>query len=565
MRALLMSTSTSTTPHAPPASRPDGPPLEQWGLVPAPPRSRQLRGPGPVALALAISALAAVAYLIASPPAADLAAATYRAALFAREGFALWNNGWYGGHALLGYSVLAPALSAMLGARVLLALSSVVAAGLFAAIAQDAFEPPAALAAAALFALSLAGELLSGRVPYDLGVAVALVALLALQRGHTALALLAAPVASLASPIAGAFLALAGIALALCERRPRGVWLVACALVPIAILAIAFPEGGYEPFAAGAFWPELAGVLVVAAVLPGRWRVLRAGALLYAVALVLAFTVHTPVGGNAARLGALLAAPVVAAALWGRRPLLLALLAPALLYWQLATPASDLAKVAGDRSLNPSYYAPLRGEIERLSAGTPVRVEIPMTGAHTESELITDASGATARGLTLARGWERQLDTRYAPVFYGAQLGARAYRSWLLDNGVAFVAFPDVRLDESAQQEGRLIRHGLPYLHETWRSAHWRLFAVDGASALATPPARLVALASQSFALAAPSAGTYEVRVRFNPYWALTSGHGCVREAPGGWTTLQARSAGVLRVGIDFSLARVFEQSARCR
>ena len=168
-------------------------------------------------LALVLATIAAIAYLIASPPAADLAAASYRADLFARNGFALWDNGWYGGHALIGYSLLSPALGALLGVGVLLALSTVVAAGLFALIAERAFARPAAFAAAALFALSLSGELLSGRVPYVLGLALALGALLALQRARLGLALLAAVATSLASPIAGAFLALVG-----CGARDLG-------------------------------------------------------------------------------------------------------------------------------------------------------------------------------------------------------------------------------------------------------------------------------------------------------------------------------------------------------
>jgi hypothetical protein len=43
---------------------------------------------------------------------------------------------------------------------------------------------------------------------------------------------------------------------------------------------------------------------------------------------------------------------------------------------------------------------------------------------------------------------------------------------------VAYVALPDVRLDYSALGEGALVARGAPYLHEVWRSAHWRLFRV---------------------------------------------------------------------------------------
>ena len=53
--------------------------------------------------------------MIVAPLSADLAAAGYRSDLFARAGFTLWDNGWYGGHHLLAYSLLAPALGALLG------------------------------------------------------------------------------------------------------------------------------------------------------------------------------------------------------------------------------------------------------------------------------------------------------------------------------------------------------------------------------------------------------------------------------------------------------------------
>ncbi len=81
--------------------------------------------------------------------------------------------------------------------------------------------------------------------------------------------------------------------------------------------------------------------------------------------------------------------------------------------------------------------------------------------------------------VSLARGWERQLDTRYAALFYGpAALTAPAYRAWLAENRVVYVALPDARLDYAGRAEGALVARGLPYLREVWRSPHWRLFRV---------------------------------------------------------------------------------------
>jgi hypothetical protein len=544
-------------------------------------RERLLR---PWALAVALAVPLTVVYLIAQPPSGDLAAATYRGDLFARAGFTLWDNGWYGGHYLPGYSVLAPALGALLGERVLLGLATVAAAGLFGVLAARLFDVEGARVAALTFALGACVTMLSGRVAFTLGLAVGLLAVVALVYGRTVAALALAPLTALASPVAGAFLALVGVADALTGRRGRGLGLAAAALAPTVLFAVAFPEGGYEPFAPSVFWPALAGVVAIALglprlrgeVRPRTARALAMGAWLYAAALCASYALRTPVGSNAARLGELFAAPLVAGALWTRRRVLLLALAPVLLYWQLETPLNDYASLAGDPSVQAAYYAPLLRELERRAHGAPVRVEVPLTGAHWEAAYLPGHGS-----VLLARGWERQLDTRDAALFYeggplaeGSPAGeagghapagaAGAYRAWLDANAVAYVALPDVRLDFAGAAEGQLVARGLPYLREVWRAAHWRLFAVVGSPPLASAPARLTAVGTDSFTLAVPRSGSYEVRVRYTPYWALRQGHGCVRSAPGGRTTVDAGAPGVLRVGIAFSLARVFDHGPRC-
>ena len=553
LRALA---APATLPEAQPSTR-----LEPWGIARGPELPRR-REHAALLVGTFAAALFAAAYLIAAPPSADLAAATYRAQTFSRAGLVLWDNAWYGGHDLLAYSVLAPALSALLGARMLIALSAVIAAALFATIAEALFTSRAALLASVWFAVGLGAELLAGRVPYVLGLTFGLASLLAFQRKHLWAAVVLACASSLASPLAGGFLALAALAIAFADRR--AVALAASALAPIALFAVAFPEGGYEPFAASAFWPEFAGLALLAIAVPRGWRMLRAGVVLYLMLELGAYVLHTPVGGNAERLGALFAGPLMAGALWERRRALLIVLAPLLLYWQVATPLGDLVKVSSDASVPAAYYRPLAAEVGRLSAGVPVRVEIPMTGAHWESSLVEAAASRRGYGIVLARGWERQLDTRYATLFYRSSVGAAAYRAWLEEDAVSYVALPNVRLDESALAEATLIRRGLPYLREVWRNPDWRLFAVLGARPLAATPAQMTSVGVDSFALHAPAAGAYVVRLRFSPYWKLSAGRGCVREASGGWTTVQARSAGAIRVGIAFSLARIFEHGARC-
>jgi hypothetical protein len=463
-----------------------------------------------LAVAIPLTAL----YLMIAPPAGDLAAATYRSALFGRVGFTTWDSGWYAahGHWLPGYSLLSPALGWLLGVRVLLVLSAIAASVLFALIARRAFDPMAARIAAALFALGFCVGLLSGRVPYDLGFAIGLGAVLALMRGMLALALVLALTTSVASPVAGAFLAMAGVAGALVGVLERGVlptraWgerdeprdehhrnrleaerltrhclaLTATCLTPILLLSLAFPEGGYEPFAPSLFWMSLGGILLIALLLPqgplstrGR-RIVRIGAALYALALIGSFVIQTPVGGNAARLGPPLVAPLLAGVLWERRRIALIVLAPILMYWQLITPIHDVMASAGNPSASAAYYAPLLGELQRLRHGRPTIVEVPLTESHWEAAYL-----AGHEGISLARGWDRQLDTRYGAIFYRATLTPSVYRAWLEENRVLYVALPDAPLDSAGRLEGELVSHGVPYLRELWHSAHWRLYRVMG-------------------------------------------------------------------------------------
>jgi hypothetical protein len=471
----------------------------------------------PWALALALAIPLAIVYLVWSPPAADLSAAIYRSDLFARVGYTLRDNGWYAvhGHYLLGYSLLSPALGALLGVRTLLALSVVVASALFGLIAERAFGLAAGRAAAVVFTFGICDELLSGRVPYDLGIAVGLGSVLALMGGQLVAALVLAALCSAASPVAGAFLALVyftwGLAVWSAGRSsasvaPSGksasagppaadqpepssipwVWplaLTIAALAPITVLAVAFPEGGYEPFAPSSFWPALAGVLLIALLLPQGslsprgHRAVRIGAALYALALIGAFAIKTPVGGNAARLGPELAPALLVGVLWNQRRKALWLIAPVLLYWQVNTPIGDLSLISGQQSANASYYAPLLAELRTLRHGVPTIVEVPLTATHAEAAYV-----AGHDGVKLARGWERQLDTRYGGLFYRSNLTASAYRAWLQENHVYYVALPDASLDYAGRAEGALVAHGLPYLHEVWRSKHWRLYVLDASS-----------------------------------------------------------------------------------
>src|SRR6266496_1446536 len=151
-----------------------------------------------------LAGLFAIAYLILRPSSADLAAQTFRSDLFVSHGFLLWNNYWYGGHYLPGYSILFPPLGAALGPRLVGALAAVTAAGLFSALARYRHGDRARLATV-WFGAGTAAMLLSGRITFALGIAIGLGALLALQRRRPVLAAALALLTAFASPVAGLF------------------------------------------------------------------------------------------------------------------------------------------------------------------------------------------------------------------------------------------------------------------------------------------------------------------------------------------------------------------------
>ena len=547
---------TVARPPAPAPARvePPTPPAS-----PTPPR--RWRDVAPIGL----SAVLAAIYVIVSPPTHDLAAHLFRAQLFAQQGFGLWNNDWYGGHHILGYSVLFPALSAALTPQLAAALAAPPTAALFALLARRHFGPRAWVGAL-VFGAATAINLYTGRLALAVGVLPGLGAIVALDRGRSATSAALAFVAALFSPVAALFVAIAAAGHALgallTHRRLRpalpGAGTAAAALAPIVALAIAFPEGGTEPFAFGTLLPLL--VICVAAlfVAPREAVTLRAGIAVYTLAILIIFVIPSPIGSNADRLGTLLAAPLAALLWWGRRPVLLALCAAPLLYVGWQAPVADVSALAGDPSTSVAYYQPLLHFLKAQPGGRDhaFRIEIPFTNSHWEADRV-------APTIPLARGWERQLDRAENPVFYGGHLTAASYERWLHTNAIRYVALPDAALDFSAGQEAALIEAGQPYLRLVMRSAHWRVYAVVHPTPLAQGPATVRVMGSDWVELQARRPGTVLLHVHFTPYWALTEGAGCVTRA-GDATRLTLRRAGPVRLALQFSVGRIRATSPRC-
>jgi hypothetical protein len=523
-------------------------------------------------------------WLLLAPRSPDLAAQAYRASLFESSGFTVWDNNWYAGHHLPGYSLVFPWLAWLVGMRLVGALAVLLSTFAFERIVLVVYGPRARWGAVC-FAVAAAGDVWIGRLTFALGVTFAMLAVLALVRSRPWPAALLTAVCAATSPVAGLLLALAGATYMLTAISPgalrssewrsavlgvltsrRGAMALVLPAFLIALpLEALFPEGGWEPFAASSIIATLAVTLAFLYALPREERLLRIGGYVYLGATLLAI-VPTPMGSNIDRYAVLLAGPLLLCAL-GRdgfirpgRPLAAVVLAVGLIVtWMVWGPVRESTGVIGDPSTSAAYYTPLKRFL-RAHGGSLERVEVPFTHSHWEAALL-------APEFELARGWERQLDTKYDPIFFKEGLTASAYHAWLAENAVSYVALPDVRLDGSSDEEAALIRKGLPYLREVFKSAHWRVFAVLDPTPLVSAPATLTALGHESFTLHFAAAGRSLVRLHFTRYWTVVASHSpgvCVSSAPGGWTSVSAKSPGVVRVVARFSLGRALGLDGGC-
>ena len=488
--------------------------------------------------------LLAAVYMIWAPPSADLAAQTFRTELFEAQGFEVWSNGWYGGIHLPGYSLLFPPLASVLGIRLVGAIAAVAAAWLFAALVRPHYGDRARFAVW-LFGLGAATNLLTGRLTFALGVALGLGALLAMDRGRPWSAAALAALTACASPVAGLFLAFAGGVLAVTGRRRDGIIVGAAALAATCFLAFAFPTGGVEPFVGNTFTLITAATLILFFVLPRAESRLRIAAVLYIAMCLVLFAVDTPVGGNATRLGALMSAPLLALGAWGRRPAwLVGLALLPLVYWQWVAPVRDLTDAVGEPSVEEAYYEPLLAELDERAPGDPFRVQVPPTRNRWEANFVGSE-------YPLARGWLRQAESDDFDLFQDGELTADAYRDWLDERGVAFVALSlGAEPDYLSEDEIDLVRGGLPYLEEVWSSEDWELYEVTNPVPLAPVS---VELSETGFVLDAMGYDELTVAVSFSPYYRVVEGEACVAEHVG-WTVVRPLGAGPVRVEADFSL-----------
>jgi hypothetical protein len=484
----------------------------------------------PLGIALAI----AFAYYLLDLRGGDLAAHLYRAELFERDGFFVWNYNWYGGHYVVSYGVIFPGLAATIGVRLAGALAYIAGTLLFSILARRAWPGAGGRAAAVVFAVSFSAALVIGQLPFAFGVVFGMGAFLAAAAERNWLTALLAVNCALTSPLAALFVAFVAFVVWLERRDDAYAYVVGFAMGPALLVSALFPEGGAQPFHVASFLGALlaCGVFWFAVrddAEPQMRRVLGIGTALYVLFLAANELVPSPVGGNAIRLGMLLFAPLAAAVLWPRAGRYALVLVIPLFGWQIGPAVWAVA--THDRTGDPSYFAPLNNWLDQRDPQRSRMVEVVFTRNHFEAAYV-------ANRRPIARGWERQLDLKYNQLFYDGQLTADRYRRWLHENDVHWVAVPkNTTIDYSGRDEAELIGRGPGYLAKAAELKDWRVYEVLGRRPGGVEPQVLASGEDSRLSIQPARYGTTVTDLRWQRF--LRPSHGCIEPTDDGRLRLE--------------------------
>jgi hypothetical protein len=509
---------------------------------------------------LATVAASLLAWL--APPGGDLAAHEYQRSLFLAHGFTLWDNFWYAGrYAFVGYSILYYPLAALLGIALLAVLTVALASAAFARLLELEWGN-AARWAGRCFAIVWPGVILAGEFPLALGVALALLSLLALQahRRWTGAALVILVLA--ASPVAFVLLAVVLAGLAVARRRPlRGAIVPALAVALAAVAELVtlklFPTGTLGFPAGEAVQAGVFSVFLLAL----TWRLDRARGLhaflaFYLLAVIATYAIPTGLGHDIARMR-LLALPItlLVAGLRRWRPLPILVVAIGLAAaWNLFPLATSWASSAADRSASPRVWtAPV--SYLRAHVRTGYRVEAVDTNEHWPALYLARAD------IPLVRGWFRQDDHPVASLLY-RRFTADEYMEWLRRLGVAYVVLTNAPPDHSSLREARLVRSRRTGLREVFVTPEVAIYAVPKPQPIVTGPGapRLLALHESRLLMRVTRGGRYNVAVRWSPYWHASTG--CLARTADAMLRLQTRTAATVRIAFDVDASSLFDAFA---
>jgi hypothetical protein len=506
-----------------------------------------------------------------APPGGDLAAHEYQRSLFLVHGFTLWNNFWYAGrYAFVGYSVLYYPLAALFGIRLLAVLTVALAAAAFALLLEREWGHAARLPSRS-FALVWAGVLITGELPFALGVALALLALLALRASWRWTSAVLMLLVLAASPVALLLLVVVLAGVLAVRRPPLGRYAVPALALALAVatelmLLRLFPVGGtlafpwYEAAAAATFC--VIGIALV-------WRIERATVLrgvfsVYLATVAVSFVVPSGLGDNVNRLRYLalpLALLTVSLRRW--RPLPVALAAVLLAgVWNVSPLAAGWTRSAADRSSRAAVWSAPVGYLH-AHLQTGYRVEAVDTTEHWPALYLARA------GIPLVRGWFRQDDHPVASLLYRRRFTAAQYVAWLRRLGVAYVVLTDAPQDYTSRHEAKIVRLGRTGMQEVFTTTDVSIYAVPHPRPIVTGTGRpeVLAFRDSRLLIRVPRGGTYRVAVRWSPYWHASTG--CLARTRGGMLRLRTQTAGTVRLAFDVDARSLFDAfagaSPRCR
>lgn len=456
-------------------------------------------------VATLFAAANATAFLLVRPGVNDLWAARARASAVSHGvGLTYW-FAWFGGGSTPGnYSVLTPYLSALLSAELVGALSAV-AITVVTALAVRGTAHPAAATGVATLAAGI--NLWSGRVPFLLGAAFAIGAVIAIRHQRTVIAVATTVVSILASPVSPAFLALGLVAVFITMPKYRVITAttVATVVVGFGLVALTFGAPGPQPFS---LWLCVESLGALALFLLARTpHFVRSLIWLSMLTAVLLFLVPNGMGSNFGRMvWFCIPVLIVATSRWNAW-VASVMIAPVLLSGANLT-ISDLRQ-AGDPTSDTAYYEPLAAELDRISGLNNFRVEVVSQKAQAAYDALLD------HGM-LARGWETQEDTALNRTVLSPTLDSTAYKIWLDNNAVGYVALPRAQAEDFP--EYKLVAGGISYLHEMWRSDGWTLYRVANPTPIIAAPQSVLSYSQSKLVIRSSCSCTFTVRIRFSKY-----------------------------------------------
>jgi hypothetical protein len=435
------------------------------------------------AIAFVVCGAVASGLLWLGPPGSDTAAHVYQLWFFKEHGFTLWDNYWYSGrYVFVTYSWLYYPLAAVLGIKLLAAVSLAVAAGAFARLVA---YRPAVLA----FALVWGAFALSGAYPFMLGVAFALVALNTRRWFGVFAALTWA-----ASPLALLLLGVVVMGL----RRWRAVAAVLPFVVLQGVLSLVYRNPGHFPFS----WEEAgaAALFCIGAIALTRGRPIRGVFVAWLALVVASFAFPSQLGENAARLR-FMALPLALLVLRGRPLRIVVPLAALAAAYNVSPLVWSFQKGLDERAEHAAYWAPAISYL-REHADPNFRVNALDTVGHWEAVYLPQA------GIPITRGWYRQDDFPENAVLYD-RLDEQTYLRWLHERGVKYVLVPNDRLDYTSARELAFATK----LQSVTRLGDVRVYAVTDPRPI-VPGAEVVRLTHDSITVRVPRKGRYPVAIR---------------------------------------------------